>query len=99
MQITETARITELGTVNETTSFFDTGEEVHTVDVRMGDTTIEIMMVKFSDGRLSNPDIRIHKLRGECNIHTEYDEKISKQTKRLTLDSGKKFKVTTVEVQ
>ena len=38
MAITKTAITQELGTITERTSFFDSGTEIHTVTVRMGET-------------------------------------------------------------
>ena len=99
MAVTKTAETQELGTITERTSFHDSGSEIHTVIVRMGETSIDIKMFKLSNGELTKPDISIHKLKGECSIFTEHDEKISKQTSNYTLDCGSKFKCVNLEVQ
>ena len=99
MAITETATTTELGTVEEETSFHDSGYEVHTVRVKMGGTSIGISMLKRPDGELVDPEITIFRLKGECSIFTEHDEKVSKQTTIHTLDDGEKFKIVDLEVQ
>jgi hypothetical protein len=88
----------ELGTINERTSFFDDGTEIHTVTIKMGETRIDIQIHKRNDGTLTTPDIDIHNLKGECSVFTEHDEKITKKTKNHTLDCGTKFKVVDLEV-
>ena len=64
----------------------------------MGETSIEIRMHKRPNGKLTTPDIMIHRLKGDCKIVTEHDEKISKQTTNHTLDCGRKFKCVDLEV-
>ena len=56
-------------------------------------------MFKHPNGKLSDPDVNILKLKGKCTIFTEHDEKISKQTTNYALDCGKKFKSVDLEVQ
>ena len=99
MAITKTAETTELGTITEQTSFHDSGYEHHTVRVRMGETSIDISMLKKPNGELTKPDINIFRLKGECSIFTEHDEKVSKQTTILADDGGEKFKIVDLEVQ
>ena len=99
MAITKTATTQELGTITERTSFHDSGTEIHTVTVRMGETSIDIKMFKHPNGKLSDPDVTIMRLKGECTIFIEHDEKISKQTTTLTLDDGEKFKTVYLGVQ
>ena len=99
MAITKTATTQELGTITERTSFFDSGTEIHTVTVRMGETSIDIKMFKHPNGKLSDPNVNILKLKGKCTIFTEHDEKISKQTTNYALDCGRKFKSVDLEVQ
>ena len=99
MAITKTATTQELGTITERTSFHDSGSEIHTVTVRMGETSIGIMMHKTYNGELTKPKITIFKLKGGCKVFTEHGEKISKQTTNHTLDDGKKFKCVNLEVQ
>lgn len=99
MAITKTAETTELGTVEEETTFHDCGYEIHTVKVRMGGTSISINMLKRPDGELTKPEITILKLKGECTIFTEHDEKITKRTDNHTLDDGEKFKTVSLEVR
>ena len=77
MAITKTATTTELGTVEEETTFHDCGYEYHTVSVRMGETSINISMLKRPDGEVTKPEISIFKLKGECKVFTKNDEKIS----------------------
>ena len=99
MAVTKTATTQELGKITERTSFFDSGNEIHTVTVRMGETLIDIKMHKRYNGELSTPEITIFKLKGECKVFTGHDEKITKQTTNHTLDDGKKFKCVNLEVQ
>ena len=99
MAITKTATTQELGTITEQTSFHDSGNEIHTVTVRMGETSIYIKMHKRYNGKLTKPNISIFKLKGECSIFTEHDEKLAKRTYNHTLDNGKKFKTVYLEVQ
>ena len=99
MTITKTAETTELGTVEEETTFHDCGYEHHTVIVRMGGTTINISMLKRPDGELTKPEIKIFRLKGDCTIFTEHDEKLTKRTDNHTLDCGEKFKCVNLEVQ
>ena len=99
MAVTKTATTQELGTITERTSFHDSGTEIHTVTVSMGETKIDIKMHKRPNGKLTKPDINIFRLKGECTIFTKHDEKISKQTTTHTLDDGEKFKTVYLEVQ
>tara|TARA_R100000995_G_scaffold84639_1_gene64041 strand:- start:672 stop:971 length:300 start_codon:yes stop_codon:yes gene_type:complete len=99
MAVTKMATTQELGTITEQTSFHDSGSEIHTVTVRMGETSIYIKMHKRYNGKLTKPNISIFKLKGECSIFTEHDEKVSKQTTIHTSDDGEKFKTVDLEVQ
>lgn len=99
MAIIKTATTQELGTITERTSFHDSGTEIHTVTVRMGETSIDIKMFKLSNGELTDAEVSIHKLKGECSIYTGHDEKITKRTDNYTLDCGEKFKCVKLEVQ
>lgn len=99
MEIIKTDRTKqELGTINEQTTFFDCGSEIHTVTVRMGETRIDMKIHKNDDGTLTTSDIDIHRLEGKCTIFTTDVEKIRKTTRRLEVDSGRKFKVVDIVV-
>lgn len=99
MAVTKTAETQELGAIEERTSFFDSGNEIHTVTVRMGETTIDIKIHKRHNGELSNPEVTIHELKGKCKVFTTDVEKITKRTVNHTLDCGTKFKCVKLEVK
>ena len=57
------------------------------------------MMHKRPSGELTKPDVTIYRLKGNCRVFTEHDEKLTKRTANHTLDDGKKFKTVYLEVQ